>query len=139
MKNRIKSVHIFVGECNGVDYTISLSKEGAEESIRSHFAFGDPNDSTCAISDKWADEINSLGWKIREEVVNAECILVKVNLGNQQETSHINWTCPACGISYSDDWGDHDELPILLICDCQHISKYYLGHSVGNGDILLID
>lgn len=129
MKSRMKSLHIFIGELNGVDYVISLTREGAISSIRSHYAFGDPKESSDAISDLWADELNTIGWRIREEKVNAEYVDVEVHLGNQSDSSHVSWTCPSCGISFSEDWNDHDELPITLICDCHEIRKYYLGQS----------
>jgi hypothetical protein len=39
-------------------------------------------------------------------------------LRRSEDGAKLCWTCPACGMAWSDPWSDEDELPVLLLCDC---------------------
>jgi hypothetical protein len=58
----------------------------------------------------------SIGWRIVEQEVDVFPVPVEIVSG--AEGAELCWTCPACGMAWSDPWSDEDELPVLLLCDC---------------------
>ena len=56
------------------------------------------------------------GWTIVEQ--EADVIPVPVGIVSAGDSSELRWTCPACGMAWSDQWAPEDELPVLLLCVC---------------------
>lgn len=124
---------IYVGRWNDRDCVYALDADVAVTSVKEHFAFGDPSQDQYAVGNTWATPTNDSGWRILSMVVDAPSIEIEIKAGNEDETSHVCWTCPICGESYSDDWELQDCLPVLLMCGCTDKSKFFLGVAPENG------
>jgi hypothetical protein len=118
---------VYIGRCNERDYVFALDRGVAEKLVRQHFAFGNPSCDDYAVSNKWALSDTAPGWKIITQEVDTLKIEVELKVGDEDETSHVAWTCPVCTKAFSDDWTSGDRLPILLSCGCNDKSKFLLG------------
>lgn len=126
MLENSRTVSIYVPECHGKDYGFALSVESARSLLKNHYAFGDPSESEYAVSNMWAKSESDLGWRIREDKVEAWD--VPVELFTTKGEGHLSWTCPFCGTIYSEDWSEADTLPVLLRCGCMGKLKHFIGN-----------
>ncbi|MFN5186227.1 MAG: hypothetical protein ACK5GD_10600 [Planctomycetota bacterium] len=118
---------LYVGQWNSTEYVYALNSDSAVASVKQHFAYGDPSEDDYAVGEQWASADNDSGWKIVAKEVNTLRIGVRVEMGSQGDTAHMNWTCPFCGEGFSDEWRPDDTLPVLLMCGCNEQSKFLLG------------
>lgn len=117
---------IFIGECDGREFAYALSHDEAVKTVEGSWAFGNPTESEMAICDVWASSQSERGWKIRKTRMEVTHIPVVINAA-PGTTGHVIWTCWECGRSFSDDWDEDHQLPVLLMCGCNKRLKILIG------------
>lgn len=123
----ITTTKIYFGTWGDKDYVYALSPQAAVALVKSHFAYGDPNEDDYAVGETWVTDDNGTGWRVREADVEASEVKVEVRKGDYDDTSHLVWTCPDCCQVFSEQWKVDESLPVLLKCGCNQRSKFYLG------------
>lgn len=122
-----KSVAIYAGTFGDKVCVFALSEEAARHRVYSHFGYGELGTDEYALGVKWVETPGDEGWRIEEFVLEIHEVPVQLRIANHGETSHAIWTCPVCSKSFSDDWTEGDEFPILLACGCRDESRFLLG------------
>jgi hypothetical protein len=93
----------------GVPRLYALSAERARRAIEELAALDGGFASPAEVD-------SASGWAIVEQ--EADVIPVPVGIVSAGDSAELRWTCPACGMAWSDQWSPEDELPVLLLCDC---------------------
>ena len=132
-----RTVTVHVGQFDGKGWVFALSADLARKGVEESGLFCQPSEDGQGLGNAWSDDDKSPGWRIVEE--EAEVFVVPVEVGGDSSAGGavLDWTCPACGTSWSDEWSAEDQLPVLLLCDCagQH-NTWCLGvglDSIGSG------
>ncbi len=120
-------VSVFEGRWGQRTYVFGLNEAEVKEKVVSHFAFGDPEEDEYAIGNVWATPNDSEGWRV------VECTLAVSEIDGEKsgdtrtnETAHVNWKCPNCNQSFSEEYFEGDEAPLLVKCGCNKKEKYFL-------------
>ncbi len=119
-------VRVFEGRWGRKTYVYGLNKADVKEMVFSHFAFGDPDEDEYAVGNVWATSNDSDGWRVVECPVEAREIVGQKSGDKIKETAHVNWECPDCNQSFSEENFEGDVAPLLVKCGCNKKEKYFL-------------